>query len=302
MYDRFKDITGYDIQNFFERFVKFVLDNSKKIIDFYSGELSELDRDSYEVFLSLREEVNEVLGLFELNQTMFIYVDFWQLLEFTEEIQEKLEVINSFWKFSRSVRINGAFNKETVILERLRSDETLEEFIGRFGSTDRDQDWVKVALDNSLIQEEYDNYGDKILKLNFKNNLNFRVNSIIGEPIQEKIKGTDLDKEFIFEENDLKVLNYDDSLYQDIGILLGLLKNDNPEFYHYGVDKSMVVGSNMKMAVIPILIRQVYQTFSTDDLVDRIEIINTNLQQDSISLELNIYIKTGESISKKLVV
>ncbi len=294
MYDEFEEITGFDLETFFSRFVTFINDQSQLIIDYYSGLEDTMDRNAYGELLLLIEKIDYVLNLFYLNSERFNTVDFWQLMEFADDMKIKLNTINNFSRFARSAVKKESFTSETVVDVTMRRGETVEELIGRFGSTDREADWIDVALSNALIQEDYTTDGGTILGITFKNNFRFYLDSIVDAPQGDRIKGKDINKWINFVDDDLEILSYDETLQQSMETLATLRKNDNPEFPFYGIDPSIIVGMTFKQASIPSIIRQIYQTFSTDDIVKRIEILDTSFGVDSISMNLNIIIKSGE--------
>lgn len=294
MYDEFEDITGYDLETFFTKFINFVTDKSQLIMDYYSGLEDNMDRDAYGEFLYLKNEIDYVLNLFYLNQERFNTVDFWQLMEFADDIKIKLTTIGNFSRFARSAVKKESFTNETVVDVTMRKDETVEALIARFGSTDREADWIDIALANSLIQEDYTTEGGTVLSITFKNNFRFYLDSIVDAPMGDRIKGKDINRWINFVDEDLEILNYGDTLNQTVEILINLRKNDNPEFPFYGVDPSIIVGMNFKSAAIPPFIRQVFQTFSSDDSIKKIEIVNTEFGQDSISMDIKVVIKSGE--------
>ena len=294
MFDEFKNITGFDLEDFFRRFTDFITNRSQNIIDYYSGLLGELDRDSFGEYESLLEESNFVVNLFDLNMDRFQTVDFWQLMDLSDDVRIKLETIGNFSRFARSSVKKESFTQDVVVKVPLREDETIEELVSRLGSTDRDSDWVDVAISNSLEQEDYTNAGGIVLDINFRNNSRFFVEGIIDNPDGDRIKGLDVDKRLEFVDNDLKVLGYDETLDQSLTILVNLRKNDNPEFPDYGLDPSLVIGSNLGSIGLPSIIRQIFQTFSTDDIVQSLQFVNTDIGMDNISLDVNITIKSGE--------
>lgn len=295
MFDDFKDITGYDLEVYFRRFVDFVNNSSQNIIDYYKGEVESLDRNSYSEYLSLLEESGYVSNLFDLNMERFSTVNYWELMEYADDIKTKLLTIGNFSKFARSSVKKDSFSSDVQIEIATRDNETIEELIARLGSADRDTDWMDVAIDNRLEQEDYTTSdGGIILKVNYRNNSKFFIESIIDNPEGEKIKGLDLDKRLQFVDNDLKVLGYDDTLLQTLNILIGLRKNDNPEFPQYGINPSLISGMSIKSVALPSVLRQLYQTFSTDDIVKRLEVSDTEFDLDNINMKVNISIKSGE--------
>jgi len=294
VFDDFKDITGYDIETYFRRFVTFITDQSQNIIDYYSGLVDTLDRNSFAEYEALLAESTYVVDLFDLNNERFNTVDFWELMEWADDIGTKLETIGNFSKFARSSVKKESFDTNVSVEVATRDNETIEELVTRLGSTDRENDWVEVAINNRLEQEDYTLNGGVILSVTYKNNARFFIEGIVDNPEGDRIKGLDIDKKITFENNDLKVLSYDDTIKQSLNVLINLRKNDNPEFPQYGVDPSVIVGTNIKSIALPSVVRQIFQTFSTNDRVSKIEISSVDINGDSVSMDMNIYIKSGE--------
>ncbi len=294
MFEDFEDITGFDIETYFRRFVTFITDQSQNIIDYYSGLTDTLDRDSFAEYEALLTESIYVVDLFDLNNERFNTVDFWELMEYADDIRIKLETIGNFSKFARSSVKKASFDTNVTMEVPTYDNETIEQLLTRLGSTDRENDWAEIAISNRLEQEDYTLDGGVLLNVSFKNNTRFFVEGIIDNPEGDRIKGLDIDKKITFEDNDLKVLSYDETLKQSLDVLINLRKNDNPEFPQYGIDPSLIVGMNIKSIALPSLVRQIFQTFSTNDRVDKIEILNVDIDGDSVSMDLSIVIKSGE--------
>jgi hypothetical protein len=301
MYQDFYDITGYDIADFFQQFATFVNNDSQNIIDYYSGIVPTMNRDSLAIYKNLLQQSNYLLNLFDLDKERLTTVDFWTLIDFADDIRIKLETIGNFSKYARSSVQRESFNQNTSVELATRDNETLESMISRLGSNDKDNDWVTVALSNQVIEESYTLEGGIILRINMQNNTNFNIQSVLDNPDGDKIKGRDIYKILTFivdpvtGTGDLQVLSYDDTLHQIGNILTNLRKNDNPEFPYSGMDASLIAGMNFKTVAIPSIIRQIYQTFSTDDIIQQIEILNSKSINDSLFLELNIKTKSGQT-------
>ena len=294
MYDEFKNITGFDLEDYFRRFVAFVNDQSQLIIDYYSGLLDTMNRDAFNEFKSLLDESGFVINLFDLNLERFNTVDYWELMDFADDIKVKLETIGNFSKFARSSVQKESFSNEVNVQVSMRDNETLEELMTRYGSTDRDSDWADIALTNSLIQEDYTNDGGTLINLTFKNNVRFNIQSVVDNPDGENIKGKDIQNKIEFENEDMKILGFEATLAQNSGTLLNLGRNDNPEFPQYGISPNLIVGSSLKSVALPSVIRQIFQTFSSDDIIKQIQILDSSFGQDSLSLSVNLIIQSGE--------
>jgi hypothetical protein len=300
VFDEFKKITGFDIESFFRRFTDFITNDSQNIIDYYSGFVEVLDRDSFGTYEDLVKESDFVVNLFDLNYERFKTVDFWELMEFADDIRIKLSTIGNFSKFARSSVKKASFTGDVTIQVATNDNETIEELMSRVGSIDRDNDWVDVAVRNNLEQEDYTLAGGVVLDINFKNNSRFFIEGVIDNPEGDKIKGLDIDKRIQFVDNDLKILSYEETLDQSLNILINLRKNDNPEFPQYGIDSSLIVGMNIKSLSLPSVVRQIYQTFSTDDIIDKLQITRTDFESDNVNINMNISIKSGEEQKRVL--
>lgn len=281
-------------------FTDFITNNSQNIIDYYSGFVEVLDRDSFGIYEDLVKEADFVVNLFDLNYERFKTVDFWELMEFADDIRIKLSTIGNFSKFARSSVKRASFTGDVTVQFATNDNETIEELMSRVGSTDRDNDWIEVAVRNNLEQEDYSLDGGTVLNINFKNNSRFFIEGIIDNPEGDKIKGLDIDKRIQFVDDDLKILSYDETLDQSLNILINLRKNDNPEFPQNGIDPSLVVGVSIKSLSLPSIVRQIYQTFSTDDIIDKLQITKADFESDNVNINMNISIKSGEEQKRVL--
>ncbi len=300
MFDEFYKITGFDLETYFNRFVSFISNQSQLIIDFYSGSTEEMDRDAYEEFKYLSGKIDYILDLFDINIQRFNTVDFWQLMEYSDDIKIKLESIGKFWKFARSSVDGGSFTNKVTLSLPLKENQTLEQMLKELGSTDKENDWVDVALKNNLIQEDYTTDQNVLIKINFKNNFDFKITSCVGSLEGDNIKGVDINKKIAFVDDDFKILSNDNTLNQNIDILANLGKNDNPEFQSNGINHSLVVGTNMKTIAIPSVVRQLFDTFATDDLVKEIRILSVETEEDNIYMNYNIFLHSGEEKTQTL--
>lgn len=300
MFDEFKDITGFDIEDYFRRFVYFINNQSQNIIDYYSGFLDTMDRDSFAAYENFLLEAEEVINLFNLNNERLNTVDYWTLMEWADDLKIKLETIGNFSKFARSSVKKESFSTDVSIDVSTNDRETIEELVDRLGSTDRDSDWAQIAIDNRLEQEDYNRDGGVVLSTTFKNNTKFFIQGVIDNPEGDKIKGLDINKKINFVDDDLEVLDYDATALQSLNILINLRKNDNPEFPRYGIDPSLIIGMNLKTVALPSVTRQLFQTISTDDLVEKVQVIRTEVGVDSMNMDLNIIIKSGEEQKRVL--
>ena len=142
----FLNITGYDINNYFNQFVDFVDNYYQNIIDFYSG-TANLFSDTIVALENLLQETNTVNELFinysnELNDN----INSWLLLENFENIKIKVSTINNSGKWLRVTSVSGVNNTATNVQEIQKQNETIENLVERTGSLNPEFDWIDAAM------------------------------------------------------------------------------------------------------------------------------------------------------------
>jgi hypothetical protein len=278
VFDKFLNITGKDIQLFFEKFIIFSSTDYQKIINFITLNAN-LPSDS---ILKLEELIDEVEIIkncfFNFKDMLSINCDFWELLDSFEDVSIKLDTVKNSSKWSRSIKnltYSDSFEKEYI----LKQHETLEELASNIGYDNPDDDWINLAINNGLNEEDYDINGGTLLRVSFKNNGNYQVKTVLGSSEGEKVYGLDLNKKIIFLNNDLLSLNHKETLLQTTDILLNLYKGDNPEYREDGVDKGLI-GSSINALQYPVLFRQLINLFSKDDSYESIFLNNIKREDD----------------------
>ncbi len=183
-----------------------------------------------------------------------------------------------------------------------RQNQTLEQMVDELGSDDAQQDWIEIALKNNLNEEQYTTDGGVLLKINLQGARTMRILSVVDIMVGDRIYGKDISSKITFDsnENDLKVLNYKETLSQTVKILSSLKQNDNPEFPQNGIQKALVVGINQNSVSFPVLLRQLYDTFGNDDTLKTFMITNIERKEDGLFIEFNIESVTGELITENL--
>jgi len=314
----YQKITNFNIKDLFERYVSFINNDKDKIIYYYSGKNKVADSIAFNNLTILLNDVEICLSFFRHYSSNFGNFVYWNLLEQIESIQQTLTSISNAPKFLRSNIYKGQFflNKEQYLslnyggtLEKLQSKELFD--------LNFDNNWVQLAQNNKLTEEDYSSAGGIVLRATFPINRTQPIlNSVLGsntvfedsgltfqEYQQKQLYGIDLKRKFTFKNDDIEVLTPKDTIIQSIEILLNIKTGSVPQYLNEGISDKLYVGSNIGSVAFPSIFRQFSDIFSSDDTIDKIELTDTYLEQDSLFLEfqitttLNEVIKINKSLS-----
>jgi hypothetical protein len=283
--------------DYFTRVNRFVNNNYSDIISFFKGELFFLRRGIVEELYDLIAEYDRVIELVNINTNkLSVTIDAWDILDALETVGLKLETIRNTPKWQRSsVDIN--FNNKQVIDTILKSRQTVEGLVNEAGSNNPDDDWVNVAVNNTLYEDDYTYEGEKPLKIRVQYLVGTTPVNSVDIMVGDNVLGKDLTRIIEFEEEDLKALTPTDTLNQSAQIILNVYRQSIPEHPTLGITKEQI-GGNINSLQFPSLFRQVTEMFRQDDSFAQIEVINVGLDQDAFIMDLSITGRTGLSIEE----
>lgn len=300
IFDIFKNITRFDIENYFNKFSTFVLSDYQKVVNYYqSGAV--ISSDVLVTLSDLLNSMNQLIDLFDLyaDRLSTGTSEIWELLDFFETTKVTLLTIKNTERWSRSTKNvlqSNVVDQDFV----LRQGQNFELLANEIGYTDSINDWKDIAINNDVREEDYTFEGGNKLKISFVNNLNYTVDTVIDSISGEKLYGLDIDKNFIFENNDLAILGYKSTIVQQTGILIGLVKGSVPEFPQDGISKDLI-GTSISAIQYPILLRQQSAVFEKDDRYKSIAVNKLQTSVDNLIIDLQITTKLDEVLGQQLV-
>jgi hypothetical protein len=300
----FKGITNVDVESFFLKCVNFFNGGYNRIVSFYKGDLKGIDKGPFEEFDKLERECEDILATFQQMSERLANLKWYMVLEQLEEVQLRLLTLKSINRWSRSSLTKFGYDQAIQATYILKPHETLEgvaqDILGL--STPQD-DWYNIAMSNDLTEEEYTPQGGVPLQLRFPRvNRGVQVQSVVDTMIGKTIYGKDLYRKVQFEDEDLKVLGYDDTIQQAVEILAGLKKGDNPSYPSDGLQKEVTIGGNRAALNFPVIQRQWSETFGTDDTLKNFSISNLSIEEDQLTLDFSVETRLGESKEGEVVV
>lgn len=300
-YDEFIRITGFDIETYIFDFTRFSELNYSNIFNFFNGDVKEMDSESIDNLFYLLRRSKLLNDSLNINKKKFRGTQHWELLELIEDIRVKLSTIIQLPKYLRSSKSLTSYNQLSEYDYVLRYNDTLELVSKNINkSNDYDDDWVPIAMRNQLFETDYNVSGGKKIILSTPPNDSIFVQTVVGDTSGIRINGKDIHRKIEFVNDDLRVLDYDETIKQSIEILLNLLRGDVPEFPNFGVDQSLIIGTNAASLTYVSLIRQLNEVFSTDDTISSIEIASVNLVDYNVALNVNVYTRYNEVYNKTL--
>lgn len=282
--DEFKEITNYDIETFFNDYNTFVNTYYNRIIDYYNG--ADSDAKAFAALDNLAKEISKIEPLFTIYRERFNTIDFWTIMDLYSDILVKVNTCLQMSKWMRSSRLSQ-FDSNVQVDRILSQGETFERISKDYGSTDYDNDWALIAIDNLINEEDYTPQGGLAFKVTLKNASNFNIANIIDNLSEENVYGKDIYKVFSFENNDLVTVVSKDALKQTLDTILSTVKGSIPEFPEDGIPDD-VNGTNVNAIQYPGIFRNLLNLFRKDGRWTEINLLDLYRDQDSIFMKLEV--------------
>lgn len=300
--DDFERLSSYDIETFFNNYIEFSEFHYANITNFFSGVSSIVPTESINKLSWLVKEYKKIVDVTILNAVSLSNLQYWDLLEYIEDIGHALETADNSSKWLRSALTSTGYKQQVVVDYMLSQGETLEQAERKaLKSTNFRDTWVETALENNLEEEDYDGDGGALIKVIYKNNSSLILEGVVDNiDTPEKTYGKDIDRNITFEDDDLKVLSYQDTLTQCVDILTNLKREDDPAFPDRGINTKAIIGGNLAAISYPSIFRDLAGNFATDDSFKAISITDVKKNQDIIYLDFQIETKAGDVFSRQV--
>lgn len=296
----FKDLTGYDIQSFFESFVLFCNTYYPNIVGYYTGQDVDV-KDSFGRLDTLLKEAEAIEPLFTLKSNGFTTLGAWELLDAFTDCQTKLWTINNSSRWLRSAII-GRYGNNIVLERVLKTRETFEDVANDLGLSDPQDSWVGIAKNNYIEEEDYTaNDGGGMFKINIKQSGNFDIPNIVDNLSTQKILGKDISVEFGFVDNDLLTVEFDAAILQAYNTIISSLKGCIPEFPEYGLPNDMI-GSSVNAIQYPSIFKHLLNMFQRDARWTEVNLLDLYRMDDNLFMKIsaktvtNNYLETNIQI------
>lgn len=299
----FQQYTQTDLRQFLIDVRSFMQNERMAIIRFYQGESTTINKNYYKTFKGLQNRLATVFEAYRLHSNQFKDYSWWELIELLENIDSSFDNLQNIHRWSRSSISRFGFDPNVQLQYFLTENQTLERVSKDILLNDYpNDDWQEIAINNNLREEDYTPEGGVgILLSTISSSNNLKLNAVVDVIQGETVYGLDVDRKLTFtddEENgfDLAVLSYDNTITQAVDILILLKKNSNPDKPNDGIQSNVIIGGNRAAMNFPIVIRQLKQTFATDDTLQNFTVKNLEFDQDNVLATFEVYTRLGEVI------
>lgn len=288
----FQKITGYDVNVYLTAFSEFKKTCYQKVLEYYQGKTTEAHTAAFDVLKKLKAESDKISQLTHQFKDRFKTVSDWYLVELLDEVRVTLWTIEKTPKFSRSSHAGGHYAKSAETVHVMRDRETLEDIQLGLGSKDRNS-WYQIALRNDLSEDQWEinEGGRKLIVSKPDDTPRAQINSVVDILQGERLYGKDLNREISFVpqpdgSHDLDVLGYKETFLQSVGVLAELKKGDIPEFPSMGITPQ--VGTNLAAFTYRSTIREMEETFRTDDTMVAFSVTEFSYKQGSLFIAYQV--------------
>lgn len=295
--NNFQNITKFDILQYFIDYADFLKNQYSYVYEYFSGKSETID-SSY--IFNLRDLINRsdiLLKRFSTFATKLGNSGYWELQQYCQDLNDTLERITKLPKYNRVSKTARGYKSVVQKDYSVGGMKTIQDVaLGMKNSISENE----LILNNDLEENDYDIDNLSNIKAMISNTNSVVVDSIIEEPIGEKVYGKDISKDIDFEDNDLKIVKYEDNVNQKIETLLTLEKGDIPEFPNYGRDK--LEGTNYSNYNFTSLQQDLMNTFNGDDLFDYVKITDASFDNGSLTITCDVKTRYTYSTVKNITI
>lgn len=299
-FEKFNQITGYDIKSFFKSFVDFSNTYYPSIVSFYQGGI--VNADAFKTLDNLIASANVIEPLFSLHSDTLDDISMWDILDDFTEIQTKLETIKNSDRWLRSSSIGR--DNTIQISRKLRSGEDFETVSLEKGDEDPENDWRNIVTPQYIEEEDYDDIDGmrNTFYINMRNTGSNEVSTVIDTLIGDKILGKDISVKFSFDETgDLITVNGHDAMIQALNIIASSLAGSIPEFPDYGISNEFI-GTTVNAIQYPSIFKSVMNMFQRDSRWESVELLDLRIKEDNVFLTVKAKAITNQEYLTNITV
>lgn len=299
---RYSEVTHFDFISFIQSVQNFYKNEFEQIKKFFNKELDVLPGNYLQKFNELKRSYQLASGYFNRlvsSEENKVTVEHFELSNILNEIESILSYIENIPKWLKASRDNIFVINVPTFEYSPEQYDTLESIAIKFyGDVSR---WVDIARDNDLRYTDVGgaDWTNKKLKVPLKQ---VRLNDIIcviDAPIGDYMLGLDIDKDFEFVDDDIKVLTGEQTFEQACNIMFELAKGDIPQYPNVGHVVSQLVSANLGILTRSNIVNEVKKVFYSDPTVKNINILKISVDEDAVNIDYNIKSITNKFFEKR---
>lgn len=297
-FDKFFKVTKYNIKDFLQRYSDFYTNEYQSIVNYYQG--GDAVPSAFTELDYLLTQSYTIDPLFSKFSKQLDTLDMWELLDIFTECQSKLLTTDNLGKWTKSSRLNT--NDVSVKVDKIqRQSETIEDIAKSLGYTDSQDTWAEIALDNSVIEEDYTMEGGTIFTVKFRNNAAFDLPNIVDYFTGKNVLGKDINKKIKYVNNDLDTVKYEGALNQSFEIKIDVRKNSIPESPQYGFDASSI-GTSVSALNYPTIFRNILVLFRKDKRWKDVKLLDIYREDSAVFIKFEAKSISGDEFTTNIAI
>ncbi len=282
---KFEETTKFPLMSLLERMNDFVNNSLPEIEDYFSGSVETIDSFHLKELKELIQKFVDLIMTFNKFSVKLSNVGFWELAEYCTDLQSFLEKVSKMPKFKKTSFNYGSFVDKTQSIRNVGGQMTFEKISEEMNLPS--ENWIDFMIKNQINEQDWDISELKSIKV-FTPNERLNVESVLDQPIGERVYGIDVNKQIDFEDNDLSLLKYYDNVIQKCDILGGLMKGDVPEFPNFGLSDLI---SNVNQFIYPKISNEIKDIFLQNDLFESVDVKGFNYESSDVKIEFEVKTK-----------
>ncbi len=288
--DTLSKLLQYDIESYLQSFSTFSQSPADTIFAYYESETDVIPQEISSHLDYLLDQQAELKELLILKSDQVDAEDLNRLLALLDDTFVALDTAKNAGWWSGS-------NRTTLY----RFGRPTQQVLGQnISADDVFRNEVSDGILNRLAEDDYDLEGGQVISLPLEEQGVEDLTSTAGPITHENLAGKDLNAAVLIVDNDFDVLDYDDTLLQSAKILLNLRQGQSQENAGDGIQTSLI-GSSMGVMSTPLIIRQLLDTFATDDSFTNVTISDVQQQGDAMFYTVHIRNLGGEVLQSTLI-
>lgn len=291
----FQNITKFDLCQYFIDYRDFLTNDFPDVSNYYAGKTETIDAAKIKRLKDLITRSRNLLQQFSTFATKFSNVGFWELQQYCQDLNETLERITKLPKYNRVSKSPRGYKPYIQERYSVGGMRTMEDVAREIGETTTESELI---LNNDLEEENYDI--DKLSNINalVNNTYGVVVDTILETPVGKRVYGRDIQRKIEIENNDFKIVEWEDNVEQKVEILLMLEQGDIPEMPNLG--RAVIEGSNYRDYNYTELLTDLRNVFYQDDLFAYVAITDVGYKDGDISVNVEVNTKYIYSTTKTI--
>lgn len=295
--NEFQSITKFELLQFFTDYRNFLQDDYSDIYSYYSGNSETVDVHKISRMNDLLIRSDDLTRTFQTFAGKLGNVGYWELQQYCQDLKDTIERISKLPKYCRTAKTCRGYKPYIQVSEDIGGMKTIQDLSNQLG--------VGVTEEELILNNDLEEDGWEIDKLSqitalVNNNSDIVVETIIEQPIGNRIYGRDIDRKISFKDNDLSVVEYENNVEQKCEILLELNRGDIPEFPFLG--KNFISGSSYNNYNYAELVSDIKDNFFQDDLFESVDVVDIKFVDGDIYVTCEIKTKYVYSTTKSVKV